>query len=149
MLKLVPIIIVIIVILGSASYNDVLIASTSDGDGDKQPDKECLFDPSLPKCTPGPEGCPQGFSMNAYEQCFPRHEEGCPDGYHSHEDDETGRCIPDEVPCAEGYIINPDYPECRLIRKEHPTLRDCMTEVTNIQLLYTLYAESEWNRCVR
>jgi hypothetical protein len=40
------------------------------------------------------------------------------------------------LPCAEGYIINPDYPECRLreyVCEEHPTLRDCMTEVTNVQ----------------
>ncbi|MPZ07777.1 MAG: hypothetical protein GEU26_15425 [Nitrososphaeraceae archaeon] len=60
-----------------------LSGSSSDADG--QPDEECLFDPILPKCTPEPEGCPVGFAMNAYEQCFPRHEGGCPEGYHIHE----------------------------------------------------------------
>lgn len=50
-------------------------ASISNEAADEQPDEECLFDPSLPKCTPGPEGCPLGFAMNAYEQCFPIHDE--------------------------------------------------------------------------
>ncbi|MGH9979539.1 MAG: hypothetical protein ACRD8Z_27425, partial [Nitrososphaeraceae archaeon] len=43
------------------------------------PDQDCLFDPSLPKCTPGPEGCPEGFGTNEDGQCFPLG--GCPDGY--------------------------------------------------------------------
>jgi hypothetical protein len=98
--------------------------------GTNGPDEDCLFDPSLPKCTPGPEGCPEGFNMNENGQCFPRHEEGCPEGYHSHEDDESGRCIPDSVPCDEGYIMNPDFPSCD--RKEsvcqvHPELNECIT----------------------
>ncbi len=62
------------------------------------PDGDCLFDPSLPKCAPDENGnCPEGFYMNGYEQCFPAHDR-CPSGYHSHEDDESGRCIPDNVP---------------------------------------------------
>jgi hypothetical protein len=81
------------------------------------PDEDCLYDPSLPKYIPGLEGCPHGFKINAYEQCFPRHERGCPEGYHSHEDDKSGRCIPGVVPSDDGYIINPDYPECQ--RKEY------------------------------
>jgi hypothetical protein len=32
-------------ILGPASVNEILTASSTDGD--EQPDKECLFDPSL------------------------------------------------------------------------------------------------------
>jgi hypothetical protein len=95
-----------------------------------RPDEDCLFDPSLPKCTPGPEGCPEGFYTNEDGQCFPRHDEGCPEGYHSHEEDESGRCIPDSVPCDEGYIMNPDFPSCD--RKEsvcqvHPELNECLT----------------------
>jgi hypothetical protein len=51
--------------------------------------------------------------MNAYEQCYPRHEAGCPEVYHSHKDDESGRCIPDSEECAEEYVMNHNYPECQ------------------------------------
>jgi hypothetical protein len=74
--------------------------------------------------------------MNAYEQCFPKHQGGCPEGYHSHEDDESGRCIPDSEECSKGYIMNPDYPECQrteFVCNEHPTISECMTEFTTFQ----------------
>jgi hypothetical protein len=66
------------------------------------PDQDCLFDPSLSKCTPGPEGCPEGFGTNENGQCFPLG--GCPDGYHSVEDDESGTCYPDSTPCPDGQV---------------------------------------------
>ncbi len=100
------------------------IAETSNS----QPDGDCLFDPSLPKCAPDENGkCPDGFAMNGDGQCFPRHDR-CPDDYHSHEDDESGKCIPDDVPCDPGYIMNPDYPSCEnkdRVCQEHPDLEDC------------------------
>lgn len=100
------------------------IAETSNS----QPDGDCLFDPSLPKCAPDENGkCPDGFAMNGDGQCFPRHDR-CPEGYHSHEDDESGKCIPDDVPCDPGYIMNPDYPSCEnkdRVCQEHPDLEDC------------------------
>ena len=37
-------------------------------------DEDCLYDLSMPESIPGPEGCPVGFAMNAYDQCFPSHE---------------------------------------------------------------------------
>ena len=93
-----------------------------------QPDRDCLFDPSLPKCAPNETGkCPEGFGMNGDGQCFPRHDR-CPEGYHSHEDDESGRCIPNEISCDTGYIMNPDYPSCEnkdRVCQEHPDLKDC------------------------
>jgi hypothetical protein len=79
------------------------------------PDEDCLYDTSLSKCTPGPEGCPEGFGTNDKGQCFPLHDK-CPTGYHSHEDDESGECIPDSTPCEEGYIMNLSYASCE--RKE-------------------------------
>ena len=66
--------------------------------------------------------------MNGDGACFPLHPEGCPSGYHSHEDDETGECIPDTTPCDEGYITNPNYPECGKIDRicaENPTIAEC------------------------
>ena len=33
--------------------------------------------------------------MNDDDQCFPNHYK-CPNGFHSHEDDESDRCIPDD-----------------------------------------------------
>jgi hypothetical protein len=74
--------------------------------------------------------------MNAYEQCFPKHQGGCPKGYNSHEDDESRRCIPDSEECAERYIMNPNYPECQrkeFVCEKYPTMIECITDVTNIQ----------------
>ncbi|CAN5722079.1 hypothetical protein BH23THE1_BH23THE1_08470 [soil metagenome] len=96
-----------------------------------QPDGDCLFDPSLPKCTPDENGnCPEGFHMNEDEQCFPAHDM-CPSGYHSHEDDESGKCIPDSVPCQPGYILSPDFPECQYkdhVCQKHPNLDECKVD---------------------
>lgn len=129
MLKLIPI--VIIIILWSSSSFDKLIALSVNGDNETisdGPDEDCLYDPSVPKCIPGPEGCPVGFAVNAYEQCFPRHEGGCPEGYHSHEGTESGRCIPDSEECAEGYVMNLNYPECQRLEyvcEKHPPMNEC------------------------
>lgn len=105
--------------------------SSSNESPNSQPDGDCLFDPSLPKCAPDENGnCPQGFNMNEDGQCFPRHDR-CPSGYHSHEDDESGRCISDDVPCDSGYIRNPDYPSCdreEYICQNHPELDECKVD---------------------
>jgi hypothetical protein len=37
---------------------------------------------------------------------------------------------------ANGYVVNPDYPECQHIEsvcKEHPTISECMTRVSTFQ----------------
>lgn len=80
------------------------------------PDKDCLFNPSLPKCIAINGKCPTTFAMNEDGQCFPIHEK-CPSGYYSHEDYQTGQCIADSTLCDPGYIINPDFPSCD--RKEY------------------------------
>ena len=132
MQKPVVIMIVIIAVIGMASASQLVVASLNGitmGGGDE----ECLFDPSLPTCTLGPDGCPEGFVTNAYEECLPRHEGGCPEGYHSHEDDESGKCIPNSESCADGYIMNPDYPECRLkefVCAKDPLIDDCVAKGT-------------------
>ncbi len=88
-------------------------SNTPKGSTNSQPDGDCLFDPSLPKCAPNENGnCPDGFYMNGYEQCFPAHDGGCPDGYHSPDDDETGRCIPNSEGCPSGMIFRPDMKTC-------------------------------------
>ncbi|MGI0043846.1 MAG: hypothetical protein ACRD47_09050, partial [Nitrososphaeraceae archaeon] len=86
------------------------------------PDQNCLFDPSLPKCTPGPEGCPEGFGSNEDAQCFPLG--GCPDGYHSVEDDESGTCYPDDVPCPDGQVRNEEGNYCIVPPEPEPNLCD-------------------------
>lgn len=68
------------------------------------PDEQCLFDPSLPQCAPVDGECPDGFTMNVNEQCIPLG--GCPDGYHTVEDDETGTCYPDDIPCPQGQVMS-------------------------------------------
>ncbi len=111
------------------------INPAEEGTTDSQPDGDCLFDPSLPKCAPDENGnCPEGFARNGDDQCYPRHDR-CPEGYHSHEDDESGRCIPDNVPCDPGFIMNPDYPSCEnkdRVCQNHPDLEACKEDdVTN------------------
>jgi hypothetical protein len=56
------------------------------------PDDDCLFDPSLPKCSPIEGKCPAGFLMNEDEQCFP--DKPCPSGFAKRDEDETGACYP-------------------------------------------------------
>ena len=71
-----------------------------------------MFDPSLPKCAPDENGnCPEGFNMNGMNNVFQQHD-GCPDGYHSADDDETGRCIPNSEGCPSGMIFRPDMKTC-------------------------------------
>jgi hypothetical protein len=111
------------------------LKQTEENLSDSQPGGDCLFDPSLPKCAPDENGnCPEGFSRNGDDQCYPRHDR-CPEGYHSHEDDESGRCIPDNVPCDPGFIMNPDYPSCEnkdRVCQDHHDLEICKEDdVTN------------------
>ena len=92
-----------------------------------QPDRECLFDPSMPKCAPDENGkCPKGFAMNENGQCFPRG--GCPDGYHSVDDDETGRCIPNSAGCPTDMIFRPNMKSCgekEYVCSQYPELKAC------------------------
>jgi hypothetical protein len=86
------------------------------------PDERCLFDPSLPHCTPPPgEDCPAGFGTNEDGQCFPLG--GCPDGYHSVEDDESGTCYPDDIPCPDGQVKSDEGNFC--IMPPEPTSTEC------------------------
>lgn len=82
------------------------------------PDEQCLFDPSLPHCAPVDGECPDGFAMNANDQCFPTG--GCPDGYHSIEDDESGTCYSDEIPCPDGQIKSEDGNWCEYPAEPEP-----------------------------
>ena len=86
-----------------------------------------------PKCKSDNGKYPDGFFQNEDCNCFPQHDK-CSKGYHSHENDETSRCIPDKTPCEPGYIINPSFPECGQkdgICKEHPMQRDARTMTVN------------------
>ena len=76
-------------------------------DNDKKddgPDISCLFNVFQQKCLPDEDGnCPDGFNMNEDGRCFPdHHDEGCPDGYHGVDDDETGQCYSDDEGCPDG-----------------------------------------------
>lgn len=84
------------------------------------PDRDCLFKPSLPKCESDNGECPDGFFQNGYEQCVPNHSDGCPDGYHSVDDDETGQCIKDSKGCPDGMEFRPDRKTCTYIEEEEP-----------------------------
>lgn len=95
--------------------------------GGPGPDQSCLFHPEQSKCKSDNGKCPTGFNQNEDGNCFPKHDK-CPKGFHGHEDDETGRCIPDSVPCQEGYIRDPNFPTCSsksFLCKDHPELRGC------------------------
>jgi hypothetical protein len=95
----------------------------------QEPIDPCLLDPdNSPTCPPPVDGqCSEGYNMNENGNCFPEHNR-CPTGYHSHEDDESGRCILDSTPCDEGYTMNPDFPSCDLkerVCEENPWLIAC------------------------
>ena len=83
-----------------------------------------------PKCKSDNGKYPYGFFQNEDCNCFPQHDK-CSKGYHSHENDETSRCIPDKTPCEPGYIINPSFLECGQkdgICKEHPDAKGCKND---------------------
>ena len=99
-------------------------APATTGEG---PDQSCLFHPEQAKCKSDNGKCPTGFNQNEDGNCFPKHDR-CPKGYHGHEDDETGRCIPDSIPCQEGYLRDPNFPTCSsksFLCKDHPELKGC------------------------
>lgn len=89
-------------------------------DNNHGPDRDCLFHPSLPKCETDGGDCPKGFFQNGYDQCVPDHHNGCPNGYHGVDDDETGQCIDNKKGCPDEMEFNdkgnnctykPDIPE--------------------------------------
>lgn len=77
---------------------------------DFSPDESCLFDAYQLKCIPGSEQvCPADFGSNEDATCFPlidNGEWGCPDGYHTRDDDESGQCYSNELGCEwPGYVF--------------------------------------------
>ncbi|MDN5868762.1 MAG: hypothetical protein L0H55_15365 [Candidatus Nitrosocosmicus sp.] len=106
------------------------INPAEEGTSDSQPDGDCLFDPSLPKCAPDENGnCPEGFAMNEDGQCFPRG--GCPEDYHAVDDDESGRCIPNSEGCPSGMIFRPDMKTCGYkddLCRTYPNLAGCKVD---------------------
>jgi hypothetical protein len=72
--------------------NNTQGGAASDGSLREEPDDDCLFNPSLPKCAPIEGKCPSGFLMNENEQCFP--DKACPAGFTKIDEDETGTCYP-------------------------------------------------------
>jgi hypothetical protein len=66
----------------------------------------CYFEPNNEECNPDEEGnCPDGFGHNDDNQCIPHGP--CPSGYARINDDETGKCFPeDEIErCDNGAIV--------------------------------------------
>jgi len=101
--------------------------STERSNNEAQPDKDCLFDPSLTKCAPDEDGnCPDGFGLNEDGQCVPNG--GCPDGYHAVGDDESGRCIPNSDGCPSRMIFRPGKETCGNkddVCRHYPDLKEC------------------------
>jgi hypothetical protein len=74
---------------------------------DFNPDRSCMFDAYQLKCIPGAEQeCPEGFGNNDDSTCFFLHKEGCPEGYHSTDNDETGQCYSNKGGCNSYATIN-------------------------------------------
>jgi hypothetical protein len=80
------------IIPGGSLINDTQGATAPDASLREEPDDDCLFNPSLPKCAPIEGKCPPGFLMNENEQCFP--DKPCPAGFTKFDEDETGTCYP-------------------------------------------------------
>lgn len=74
---------------------------------DFNPDRSCMFDAYQLRCVPGADQlCPEGFGNNDDSTCFFLHREGCPEGYHSTDNDETGQCYSNEEGCNAYATIN-------------------------------------------
>jgi hypothetical protein len=69
------------------------------------PDKDCLFNPSLPKCASSGGKCPEGYLTNEEGQCVPLVSK-CPRGFHTVDEDETGTCYPDANGCPDGTLMD-------------------------------------------
>lgn len=81
------------------------------------PDRSCLFDVFQDKCVPGTDQeCPKDFGINDAGTCFPYVfiTEGCPDGYHSMDDDETGQCYPNSEECPKYMKMNDEKDNCEM-----------------------------------
>ena len=76
----------------SSLVNDTQGAAVPEANLREEPDDDCLFNPSLPKCAPIEGKCPLGFLMNENAQCFP--DKPCPAGFTKFDEDETGTCYP-------------------------------------------------------
>jgi hypothetical protein len=74
---------------------------------DFNPNRSCMFDAYQLRCIPGADQvCPEGFGNNDDSTCFLFHKEGCPEGYHSTDNDETGQCYSNEEGCNAYATIN-------------------------------------------
>ena len=74
---------------------------------DFNPDRSCMFDAFQLKCIPGADQeCPDGFGNNDDSTCFFLHTQGCPEGYHSTDNDETGQCYSNKEGCNAYVTIN-------------------------------------------
>ncbi len=106
-----------------------LSSDTQSDSSTTKPDRDCLFDPDLPKCAAVNGKCPDGFNQNEDEQCVPRG--GCPKEYHTVDDDETGRCIPNSDGCPTDMIFRPGMKTCGYkedVCKTYPNLEDCKVD---------------------
>jgi hypothetical protein len=59
------------------------------------PDFNCHFHPNDDRCAPDSDGnCPPGFAHNSKGNCHPMGP--CPNGFGRHDDDESGKCFPND-----------------------------------------------------
>jgi hypothetical protein len=83
----------------TSDTHTTIVFRDNDND-DNEPDEEepsiCFFEPNNEACNPDENGdCPDGFGRNEDGQCIPQ--QSCPDGFHRANDDESGRCINEDV----------------------------------------------------
>jgi hypothetical protein len=74
------------------------------------PDRDCLYNPDLPKCAAVNDKCPSGFFKNEGDRCVPN--TSCPSGYYRADDDESGRCIKDTKGCPKGMTFSSETKNC-------------------------------------
>lgn len=94
------------------------------------PDESCLFDVFQLKCVPGSQQeCPESFASAEPENCYPKHSEGCPEGYHGTDDDETGQCYPNSEGCK-GYTIKDGIRFDYVLLEDRPDKGDRCAKIT-------------------
>ena len=115
------------------------------------PDDDCLFNPNLSKCKANCDEnnfcqCPQGFSMNEDDNCFPNKK--CPQGYERHNEDETGKCFPISCPSGQHFDAKvnkcvPDIISCPKGQHYDTNLKKCIIDCPKDQHFNPIL-----NRCV-
>jgi hypothetical protein len=136
---------------------DILASGLSPSDIDTHPERVCMNygdEPEMKDLCDWINVCDDTGEVNSTDEfCTgeavsnPPGPGGCPEGFHSVDDDETGLCYTNAKGCEyEGYIFRPGNHTCGEILdvcREYPDQKECKVTIN----LGVPYNEAPWNEC--